>query len=260
MPLIQADNINRRQLFTVLMTAPILLLIPIFVTLGQQSKFDVDLPTVEDVRASLQMASALISKDRLSADEIRQIYFAEKKIGRCVWGVSERDSALYGSYRIGTPDYFSDRTVGEQCLLYIQKHRDRFKVVDDGWKGENNFWEPTRYWADQANRLYPNSMQAREIEFDLEFNEFIRRFNIVEDAKGKTCQEYHEEDIGKSLDAYLDVYTMEEINQWPAECEQVREEFIRGKSQLLQKYKNAPFTKILKDIDPTTIVVMHSVC
>lgn len=251
---------NKRQFFIILTTAPMLLLTPIFIALGQQSMFDKEIPSVEDVRASLEIASALTVKDKPTADDIRLIYFAEKKIGRCFWGVSESDSGLYGSYHIEAYNYFSDSTVGEQCLLYIQKHRDRFKVLGDGWKGEHDFWEPTRYWVDQGNRLYPDSMQVLEIEFDLEFHFFIRRFDIVEEAKGKTCQQYHEEDIGIFLDAYLDVYTKEEIDQWPAECERVREEFIRGQSQLLQKYKNAPFTKILKDIDPTTIVVMHSVC
>jgi hypothetical protein len=212
------------------------------------------------VQASLETANRLASKGELTMDEIHFIYFAEKQIGRCVWGVSERDSSLFGNQHIAPHNYYSDPAITEQCLKYVLKNRSRFRVVWDGWKGENNFWEPTGYWAEEANKYYPNSIQSMEIEFDLEFKEFIRQFYIFEGAKGKTCQQYHEDNLKKFKDVYLDVYTRKEIDQWPSECERVREEFIRGRSKLLKKFRNAPFTQILQDIDPTTIVVNHSVC
>ena len=256
----QGDKMNRLKIITIVTTALLYLSLPISNAHGQQSMFDIEIPVEKVVRASLKTANRLTSKDGLTADEIRQIYFAEKQIGRCVWGVSERDSSLFGDQRIAAHNYYSDRKVTEQCLVYVQKNRGRFKIVGDGWKGENNFWEPTQYWAERAKKDHLNSVQALEIEFDLDFKIFIRRFYIDEEAKGKTCQQYHEEDVKNFLDAYLDVYTKEEIDQWPVECERVREEFIRGRSQLLERYRNAPFTKILQDIDPTTIVVMHSIC
>lgn len=249
---------NRLPIFAI--TTSSLLLLSISVAFGQQSKFDQAIPAEEIVQSSLAVATKLASMDKLTADDIRQIYFAEKIIGRCVWGVSEKDSALGGSHHIAAHNYFTDSTVGEQCLLYIRNHRNRFKVVSDGWKGENNFWEPTRYWAEQVNKRYPNSTIAKEIEFDLEFNAFIRRFVIDEEAKGKTCEEYFKEHIEPNLDVYLDVMTKEELYQWPSDCNRVREEFTRGRLQLLEKYGNAPFTKILQDIDPTMIVVIYSIC
>lgn len=250
---------KRQQIYTIA-TAFLIFFLLVSTMIAQQSKFDMDISSMEEVQASLETANRLASKDKLTMDEIHLIYFAEKQIGRCVWGVSERDSSLFGKQHIAAHNYYSDRTITEQCLQYVLKNRSRFRVVGDGWKGDNNFWEPTGFWAVEANKYYPNSIQSMEIEFDLEFKEFIRQFYIVEAAKGKTCQQYHEERLKKFIDVYLDVYTREEINQWPAECEKVREKFIHGQSKLLKKFQNAPFTHILQDIDPTTIVVIHSVC
>ena len=155
--------------------------------------------------------------------------------------------------------YCGDSSLKAECVLYIQTYRARFRVVDDAWKGEDNFWEPNRFWIEEAKKSFPGSQEALEIEFDLDFKEFIRQFNIDEEAKGKTCQEYYDEDLKDNLDAH-EVYSKEEIARWPEECEHTRYEFTRGRLQILQKYKYAPYTKILQDIDITTIVVFHSVC
>ena len=60
---------------------------------------------------------------------------------------------------------------------------------------------------------YPNETEAREIEFDLEFNAFIRRFVIDEEAKGTTCEQYFREHIEPNLEGYLGVMTKEELNR-----------------------------------------------
>lgn len=251
---------NRLEAYTIAAVAFLLLLLPVSITLGQQSKFDTEIPNVEVVRTSLAVAASLMSKDKLTTDEIRQVYFAEKQIGKCVWGVSARDTAYYNPLYVAAHNFYSDSNVTKQCLLYVQKYRNRFRVVNDGWKGDSNFMEPTLYWMEQANNSYPNASGAKEIEFDLEFNAFIRRFTIDEEAKGTTCQQYFEEHIEPNLEVYLDVMTKEELCQWPADCERAREEFARGRAALLEKYRHAPFTKILQDIDPTMIVVIYSVC
>jgi len=251
---------NRRQTCSYTTASFLLLLLPVFTTLAQQSKFDREIPNVEVVRTSLEVAANLMSKDKLTVDQIRQVYFAEEQIGKCVWGVSARDTAYYGSQYVAAHNFYSDLNVTKQCVLYVQKYRNRFRVVNDGWKGDSNFMEPTQYWEEQATNRYPNAAEAREIGFDLEFNAFIRRFVIDEEARGTTCEQYFREHIEPNLEVYLDVMTKEELYQWPADCERVREEFTRGRSQLLEKYRNAPFTKTLQDIDPSTIVVIYSVC
>jgi len=251
---------NRLETYTITTATFLLSLLPVSIALAQQSKFDTEIPNVKVMRASLHAATELTSKDKLTADEIRQIYFAEKQIGKCVWGVSARDTTYYSPQHVAAHNFYSDRDVTKQCLQYVQKYRNRFRVVSDGWKGDSNFMEPTQYWAKQGNSYYPSAGETREIEFDLEFNAFIRRFTIDEEAQGKTCQQYFEEHIEPNLEGYLDVMTKEELYQWPADCGRAREEFERGRATLLEKYRNAPFTKILKDIDPTMIVVIYSVC
>lgn len=254
------NTMNRLPMFAKTLSCIFFLCLPMTFVLAQQSMFDVETPIQGNVEASLAVVNRLTSKGKLTADEIVLVYFAEKNIGKCVWGGSVSDSGLYGSQQSVAHNYFSDASVSQQCLLYVQRNRTRFRVVGDGWKGEGNFWEPTLYWVNQAKKDYPNSMQAMEIEFDCEFKDFIRQFHIDDEAKGKSCQQYFEEEFIANLDMYLDAYSKEEIDQWPCECESVREEFIRGRSQLLERYKNAPFTKVLHDIDPSTIVVIYSVC
>jgi hypothetical protein len=222
--------------------------------------FDRRIPALEDVRASVEVANRLAGKNELTASEIAQIYFAERNIGRWVWGSTRNLSNRDYLRDIGVSYISADSILGKQCLLYVQANRGRFQVVYDDYKGEDNFSEPSFYWAEQAEKRYPGSIEARKIAFDLEFKRFMSGFDIDEDAKGKTCQQFHDELIKHNLDVYLESYTKEEIDKWPGECDNVRDEFLRGRSELLKKYKYAPFTKVLRDIDPTTIVVSHSVC
>jgi hypothetical protein len=221
---------------------------------------DRQVPTRDDVQASLEVANRLAGKNELTATEMLQIYFAERKIGRWIWGLPEYESNRGYPRELSVSYISSDSILGKQCLLYVQTNRGRFQVVYDNYKGEDNFSEPGIYWAEQAEKRYPGSTEAREIAFDMEFKRFISGFDIDEGAKGKTCQQFHDELLKDNLDVYLESYTKEEIDKWPDECDNVRDEFLRGRSELLKKYKYAPFTKVLRDIDPTTIVVSHSVC
>jgi hypothetical protein len=143
---------------------------------------------------------------------------------------------------------------------YVQANQGRFRVVDDNWKGEENFCEPNRYWLERVNRTFPNSPEGKEIEFHLDFDEFIRRFDIDKGAKEKSCEQYVNEELKKSGDGYREVYSLDQLKQWIPKCEQARKNFDIGKKKLLEKFQNAPFTKKLQEIDQTIIVVFYHVC
>jgi len=224
----------------------------------QHSPYDQTIPDASEISASLELAMQLSIRIAPTAKELLQLYYAEKKIGRAVWGLSPR----YKGQDFPQLDLFSycrDSTVAAQAVVYIRSNRNRFKVVDDGWKGEENFWEPTDDILLRLKQLYPHTIEAMEVEFDFEFNQFIRRFDIRSDAQGKTCDQYYKEELENNGDVIKQSYSDAEIAKWPAECATVREEFAARRKQLLDKYKNAPFTKVLFDIDVTTIVVHHSV-
>lgn len=50
------------------------------------------------------------------------------------------------------------------------------------------------------------------------------------------------------------------IDRWLPECIRNREKFEAKRTRLLERYNRAPFTRRLRDIDVSTIVVFHSVC
>lgn len=229
-------------------------------TAQRQSLFDRGLPSEEDVTRSLAAAKKISAKKQLMAADMLQIYRAEKQIGKYLLGIPlpTDDATLSRSLR--GSGLSRDARLMLQCIRYVQSHSERFREVHDGWKGENNFWEPNRYWIEHAKKHFPHSKEAMELEFDLDFKEFIRRFDLDEFATGKTCAEYFEEELKQNLDTYLEVYSKEEIARWPGECDKIRKAFVRGRNRLLEKYRHAPFTKVLQDIDPTTIVIYHSVC
>jgi hypothetical protein len=230
------------------------------VAVGQQSVFDRVIPSDSILRASLDIANALAVKQHLTSAEILQIYFAENIVGRFVWARSQKDAQQFPPPYIGGRYFTPDSGLVNQCVFYVGKNHSRFRPVSDAWKGEEDFTEPNRFWLKQAIALDPNSAEASNIEFDLDFKDLVRDINIDEDARGKTCQQFHDEDLKRHLDSYLDVYQKEEMDRWPAECDSARSSFIRKRDHLLRTYKFAPFTKILQDIDATTIVVFHSVC
>jgi hypothetical protein len=250
---------NFQRLFILSILSIFLACLSITVVLGQQSSFDRAIPTESEVRASVQLATELATKHPLTATEILQIYSAEKIIGRVVWGVLGKDTVGFERPFIRPKRYFGDTTLTMQCALYVQKNLNRFRLVSDAWKGEEDFLEPNRFWFNRAIALDPNSVEATNIEFDLDFKDFIRRIDIDERAGGKTCQQYFDKLLAKNRDTDLEEFSKEQIGRWPAECDSARTNFIRSRGRLLQMYNNAPFTKILQDIDPTTVVVFHSI-
>lgn len=222
----------------------------------QHSPYDQTIPDLTQLSASLELAAQLSTRITPTSKELLLFYYAEKKIGRAVWGLSPKFKWEDFS-QLDLFSYCRDSTVAAQAAAYIRSNRDRFKVVDDGWKGEDNFWEPTDHFLLRLKQSYPHTIEVMEVEFDMEFNQFIRRFWIDTDAQGKTCDQYCKEELehnGELKEAYTDV----EIAKWPAECAKEREEFGAARKQLLNKYRNASFTKVLSDIDVTTIVVHHS--
>jgi len=237
----------------------LLLCVATTVILSQQSIFDRAIPTESEVRASVRLATELATKHPLTATEILQIYGAEKTIGRVVWGVFGKDTIGFERPFIRAKRYFDDTTLTMQCALYVEKNRNQFRLVSDAWKGEEDFLEPNRFWLNRAIALYPNSVETTNIEFDLDFKDFIRCIDIDERATGKTCQQYFDKLLAKKREMYLEHFSKEEIDRWPTECDSARTHFIRSRGRILQKYNNASFTKILRDIDPTTVVVFHSI-
>jgi len=223
----------------------------------QHSPYDQPIPEPAQVSASLDLAKQLSARSTPTAKELLLLYRAEKTIGRTVWGLSPRHNRQ-DFPQLDLFSYCHDSTIGAQAVAYIRANQKRFRVVDDGWKGEENFWEPTDALLLRMKQLYLQTIEAMEIEFDLEFNQFIRRFWIDPDAQGKTCEQYYKEELEDNSEL-RESFTKAEIAKWPAECAKEREEFAARRSQLLKKYKNAPFTKVLSDIDTTTIVVHHRV-
>lgn len=226
---------------------------------AQQSMFDMGSPIVSQVKSSLETLERIPLSESLTAGDILSIYKAEVTVSRCVW---KGTPGMQSPEGVEPPinSWYGDSTLGSECLMHVQRHLNRFRVVEDGWKGEYNFMEPGRYWDSLAQRLYPNSPEASEISFDLDFKDMIRAFDIDLGSAGKTCEEHCRDVLHDRTEMYLEAYTQQEIDTWPAECTAARERFEKERSALLRKHGNAPFTKLLRDIDITTIIVYHSVC
>jgi len=220
--------------------------------------FDREIPSQKDVEAGLEIAKRISVLDQLTPMDMLQLYKAEKKIGRCVWGISPRATDLTIEQQISISGCGVDSKTAAECVRYVQANQGRFRVVEDNWKGEENFCEPNRYWLERVYRTFPNSPEGKEIEFHLDFNEFIRHFDIDKSAKEKSCEQYVNEELKKS--GYREVYSPDELKQWIPKCEQARKNFEIGKKRLLEKFQNAPFTKKLQEIDQTIIVVFYHVC
>ena len=228
-------------------------------TFAQQSKFDRILPSKESVIISLNTLNTILQKTDLTGEDILQIYYAERNVGRCVWGLSPKISDTALIHEMKMFGFLNDTSLMNKCILYICMHNDRFKVVDDTWKGEDNFWEPSRYWLLKAQSVYPDSIQTKKIEFDLDFNDLVRQFDIQDDFMGKTCEQCVKEELEMDGEELRKDYSEDDIRKWTPNCMEVRKQFDGRRKILLKKYDNAPFTKILKDIDVTTIVVFHGI-
>lgn len=245
----------------------ILLILLVFTVLqtilyAQQSIYDAQIPAGVEIISSLQMIQETSAKNKLTGQEMLNVYRAEVIISKCVGAWSPESNipngldSLWWRWRCVV-----DSTLSTACIAHIRKHYKLYRLVDDAWKGEENFLEPNHYWPEQIQNKFPDSPEAREVAFDLDFKDFIRQYYINEDAKGKSCEQYYKEFIKEYGDQFSDAgYTDEDMKQWAPECKKVRENFINDKKALLNKYHNAPFTKILSDIDVTTVVLHLSAC
>jgi len=207
----------------------------------------------KQVESSLRLAQSLSAQQSRSAADFLKIYRAEEAIGAFIIGIPP-----------GTPDtlhvkmgYFHTE-LKTQCVKYVRENLNRFQEVDDGWKGESNYWEPNRQWLDKIIRRYPDSYERKEIEWDFEYKAFIRQFSFDEEARGKTCEEYYQDP--ERREAYQEVYSEKEIDEANPSCRELRAKFQSGREALLKKYGNLPFTKKLRNIDVTTVVLYLGTC
>jgi hypothetical protein len=218
-----------------------------------------EIPTSQIATLALQIANKINSATLPTPKEMLEAYYSEITIGRCVWGLSPgiTDSVLIRELKMFS--HLRDSTIGYDLVSYVQTHKDRFVVIDDGFKGEENYWEPNSYWLQRIKSEYPGSTEGYEIEFDLDFASLMRRYRPDPDALGKTCSEYVTQDLAQHRDSYLEVYSEDDFKQWIPQCDTIRKIFQTLKMNILQKYAFAPFTQKLQDIDSTTIVPFHSV-
>jgi hypothetical protein len=222
--------------------------------------FDMEMPDKNEVASSLKVAKDSSKKKYLTAPDILCIYTAERNIGKYVLGIPLDLQDTLVKDILKRDWQWKDPDLTLECVNYIRANKPRFREVSDGWKGESNFWEPNRFWLEEIVKSSPDSPERKEIEFDLDFREFIRQFDVDEQAKGKSCEQYYDELLKEHGDIYRELYSQVEIAGMVPNCKKTREKFISGRKMLLDKHGTVPFTIKLRDIDPTIIVVLYSIC
>ncbi|MFA5834837.1 MAG: hypothetical protein WDA22_15280 [Bacteroidota bacterium] len=223
--------------------------------LSQNRFFERNKTFCAKVDSCLKFLNEITSSTSLTLKYILQIYNAEKLVGGLV---NNATSGIQSPEGMEPPCL--DSTLGYRCLQYVQRNITHFRMVDDGWKGENNFMEPYKFWDSVAQHIYPNSPEANEISFDIDFNDLVRKYSFTNDIAGETCEHHCRREFQRDSTHYLEYYSRDEIDKWPQECAQKRAQFESERNKLLQKYGITPFTKRLRDIDITTIVIDHTVC
>ena len=232
---------------------------------SQQSMYDNELPSKSKVIESLEKMNSK-SVEQITCNNISDYYKADVIIGKYVRSYTGKFpfsiEEFISTYKYSFAYYLDgrDSSIIVKCLYYIGQNINLFREVKDGWKGEFNFWEPDRSWYLRFNKLDSSCSSLLAVKFDIDFKDFIRQYNIDIGGKGKSCEQYINELIKRNGDAYRECYTDEDMKKWAPELEKTRLEFREGKRMLLEKYKNASFTKILQDIDETTIVDSYSCC
>jgi hypothetical protein len=188
------------------------------------------------------------------------MYRAEKAVGHNVWGPDSTNYARSPEPQFGVSRYVGDTASARKCIQYVKSHRKHYQLRWDGWKGDFNFWEPNEYWLLELNQRYPDSDEAHEIAFDFDFSRFIRLYDMDPEAKGMSCEQLIKHRVKQNAASYKGAYTKDDFKKWVPECQKVRDQFEAGRQKLIQKYGTTPYTKKLRDIDITTIVVSHSLC
>lgn len=194
--------------------------------------------TPSEVRHALAAARSLNEKSELSPVEILTLYHAEERIGAFRWtqASNAREPALFS-----------------ECTSYMRSNGERFREVHDGWKGEENYFEPNSFWAEKLRRVSAKTSELAEIEFDLKFKDLIRFFRHDGRAIGKECSRFYAELI-RSNPEYLDMYSRDEIDSMGPSCVSERKRFIKLRDALLKEYPSVPAGRKLRAVDPTEVV------
>ena len=230
-------------------------------TKAQWSIFDDFTVTKEQVNKSLYIAKKILKKQKLKLNDIKEIYFNEIIIGKFLEGNSFESPKSIQFFKDNLGKYGIDSSSIE-CAKYIVKYRNHFRKLIAGWKNERTFYEPNKYWIDFIKQIDPNSDEAKEIMFDYEFKDLVRQFTI-DYRPYNTCEEYSQivTDELKS-DFYRKKYSEKELNEYKTKilntipiCKEKRKDFLYKKNKLLKKYKYAPFTKKLQNINVEQIYV-----
>lgn len=219
--------------------------------------FEIKDISVDTASICLKKAINLINKKNKTASDILSLYKSEECISNFISGhiYNMTDTDFNSRVKL------SKTSTVYQCLLYVRNNINRFRELSDGWKGEEKLWEPNYYWLDLLKEKYPNSKERWTVEWDLEYKNFIRKFEFSEDAKCKTCDEYYEGRI-KEYPEYLESYSKEEISEIKKDCKAKREQYKRSLNELLEKYKDIPIEKKMYDIDETNVIsnIYFSLC
>jgi hypothetical protein len=235
-------------------------MISVSIMYGQQST-DEEYIDSAIAKNSLAVINTILRNDSLTALDIKSIYHHEIIIGKYIGNMTYQQIVTWPNKPANYESYKRNDSTLYECIKYVQLNKKYFRIVDDKWKGDDNYWEPNRYWIYRIQMKYSDSYEAKEIEYDLDFKEFMREYDIDMESKGLDCDTYITNiTTGRSGDFYKEVYSEDEIKTWVPECKEARRKFRIGKKKILEKYQYAPFTKSLQDIDESFIVVYHSIC
>ena len=141
------------------------------------------------------------------------------------------------------------KEIVSKCAAHVTKPF-RFREVHDGWKGEENHFEPTAFWAKSRGapkqRRFENRIRRK-------FKDLMRSFRHDDRAIGKDCATFYA-GIVRAEPTYSESYSKEEIESMAPSCAEQRNKFIRQRNALLKEYSDLPAAKKLSEIDPTEIV------
>lgn len=219
-------------------------------------------------RVHYEIANKLKNKKVKAVADILALYEAEKSMGAFIRSLSVdiSDSELFRHFQ---SDYWRGRDVDVDlyfdCIHYMRPSKARFRIVDDGWKGEANFWEPDTYWLDMIVKTYPDSIERWKIEWDIDYKNTVREFTFNPDAKGKSCEAFYM-DIIKEWPEFKEFYSDTDISNIIKDCNEKRTKFGQRLNELSKKYEGksyiTPHIKKLREIDPKTVVssMPFSIC
>lgn len=197
----------------------------------------------------LKNINCLMSKEEKTPNEIFSVYRSEESISNFIVNFSPdpKDSTWNK-----LPE--DKNSVKYKCILYVRENLSRFREIYDGWKEEENLWEPNYYWLEILKEKYPGSKERWLIEWDLDYKNFIRQFELaLPYGKCGTCDEYYDGLISEYPE-YLEHYKQDEIIEIKKDCELKRKHYKVKLNELLNKYKDIKIEKKMYEIDEKCIV------